>query len=211
MSDLAVFTGDIVGSSRLSRAELEGAMEALAGAAEAAAGWTGGEARFARFRGDGWQCLAPSPRLALRAALFLRAVLRREGRERDTRIALGVGPGRTPQGELAAAGGAAFRASGAALDKMPRAARLAPGWAERADPGAAAGPLRGVWALADEVSRRWTPAQAGVMALWLPPGAATQAAIAGRLGVSQQTVADHWRAAGGWAVEAALAGVEEGE
>jgi hypothetical protein len=203
---LAVLTGDIVRSSALPPGSLDAAMQALAAAADAAAAWRGTPSLFTRFRGDGWQCLAPEPALALRAALFLRAAIRRLGRDFDTRISVGFGSGDVPAAGLAAADGTAFRAAGNGLDMMARQVRLRATWSE---PPPAAAHLAAIYTLCDAISRRWTPAQATVLADMLVPEAPTQAAIAAKAGVSQQMVAKHLGASGEWAVQDALAAVED--
>lgn len=203
---LAVLTGDIVRSTRLGTDALDAAMAALAEGAAAMAGWPGaGPQHFSRFRGDGWQCLAPSPRLALRAALFLRAHLARTRVE--TRIAIGIGSGTLPPGPgLAAAAGPAFEASGRGLDTMPAATQLAIGWETPPPDAALAG---AVVALADALSRRWTPAQAEALVVTLAPGEAAQRSIGARQGVSQQAIAKRLRGAGDWALQQALAALED--
>jgi hypothetical protein len=202
---LAVLTGDIVRSSRLETPDLDAAMAALAEGAAAMAAWPGaGPPRFERFRGDGWQCLAPAPHLALRAALFLRAHLARL--QVETRIAVGIGAGDLPAGTgLAAASGAAFEASGRGLDTMPAAAQLAIDW-EEAPPDAAL--TSAVFALTDALSRRWTQAQAEALIVTLAPGSASQHAIGAQAGVSQQAIAKRLRGAGDWALQRALAALE---
>jgi hypothetical protein len=205
-TELAVLTGDIVGSSRLDAGALDAAIGALGRAAETAAGWTDAEARFTRFRGDGWQCLGPSPEFALRTALFFRAHLRALDRQLDSRISVGIGSGRFSEtGGLAAAGGSAFEVSGRGLDRMRRPARLAVAWG-RSEPHS--GYVGGVFALADEISRRWTTRQARVFSLRLAPGRVTQAAMAETLSVSQQMVAKHLRSGGDWALICALNALE---
>ncbi len=206
-ADLAVLTGDIIKSSRLPEGTLDVAMAALGAAAAAMSAWPeAGAARFARFRGDGWQCLAPRPAQALRAALFLRAHLRALDRETDTRISVGIGPGIAPLGGgLAAASGAAFELSGRGLDDMTRPQTFAVTWAA---PKPGAGLIAAVFALADEISGLWTPRQAEVMIETLGPGDTAQRQIAGRRGVSQQAIAKHLSAGGDWALQRALAAVE---
>lgn len=207
---LAVLTGDLVGSSRLGGASLDAAMAVLGEAAGAAAGWAGdgAPARFTRFRGDGWQCLAPSPALALRMMLFLRARLRARGAEFDTRIAAGIGPGTLPAtGDLSAGAGPAFETSGHGLDSLGRAARLGMDWP---DGPAAPAVLAALVALCDEVSRRWTPRQARIFAARLVPDAPPQAEIGAEFGISQQMVAKHLRSGGDWALRRALAALEGG-
>ena len=202
----AVLTGDIVRSSRLTAAELDRAMAALGRGSDQAASWGGHPARFTRFRGDGWQCLAPSPRLALRTALVLKAHLRREGRQFDTRIAIGIGAAELPAaGDLAAASGPALRLAGHGLDAMRRSARLVIGW-EYPPPDAAK--VEAIFALVDEIARRWTPAQAAILTHVLTLKGATQVGVAAELGMAQPTVAGHLRSAGTAALEAALAAVE---
>jgi hypothetical protein len=206
---LAVLTGDIVRSSALAQSGLDAAMAAIAEAAGAAARWGDRSARLARFRGDGWQWVAPEPRLAMRAALVIRASLRAEGRAFDTRISIGIGPGSLPSdGELAAASGPAFQLSGRGLDEMGRSRRLALAWAV---PPACAGERRALVALVDEIARRWTPAQARVLRAALQPEPPAQTELAAALGVAQQTVARHLRAAGAGALAGALDALEAGD
>ena len=206
-TELAVLTGDIVRSSKLSPEALDAAMEALARGAAAMAAWEGGrDAAFTRFRGDGWQCLAPSPAMALRAALFLRAHLSALDRAIDTRISAGIGAGTLPaSGGLAAANGPAFEVSGRGLDAMPRAQQFAVGWASP-PPGAAV--IGAVFALADEISRLWTPLQAEVLIETLSPGDEVQKALAAQRGVSQQAIAKRLSAGGDWALQRAMAALE---
>lgn len=203
--ELAVLTGDIVASSRLSQDDLDDVLATVAGSAETAAAWTGVRARFGRYRGDGWQCLGPSSALSLRAALFIRAGLRARRHALDTRISIGIGFGAVPETGVAAASGPAFERSGAGLDDMGRAARFA---FTPSDNPALAGAL---FALADEISRRWTVRQAEVFVHALPPDAPTQSAIGERLDVSQQMVAKHLRAGGDWALREAMAALETRE
>lgn len=202
----AVLTGDIIRSSRLPTETLDAAMAALESGAAAMGRWDGsGETRFERFRGDGWQCLAPSPRLALRATLFLRASLRAASRKVETRVSIGIGPARLSTTGLAAASGPAFELSGRGLDKMARARNLAIAWA---NPPPSAPAIGAIVALCDEVSRLWTQRQAELLLEALSPGDEPQEVLAGRRGISQQAVAKHLRAGGGAAIQEALRAVE---
>ncbi len=206
-ADLAVMTGDIIRSSRLAPESLDAVMAALAAGAAAMSAWDGAvPARFTRFRGDGWQCLAPAPALALRAALFLRAHVRALDRDADTRISVGRGPGTLPDGgDLAAAGGPAFEISGRGLDDMARAQQIAMAWA---GPPPAAALVGAVFALSDEISRLWTARQAETLIETLAPGDAAQRAIADKRGVSQQAIAKRLSAGGDWALQRALTAIE---
>jgi hypothetical protein len=205
--EIAVLTGDIIRSSRLSPEALDAAIGALAAGAAAMSAWEGSrDARFSRFRGDGWQCLAPSPAMALRAALFLRAHLRALDGGPDTRISVGIGAGSlSASGDLSAASGPAFETSGRGLDKMARAQQFAIAW-DRPPTGAAV--IGAVFALCDEISRLWTARQAEVLIETLSPGEELQEALAAQRGVSQQAIAKRLSAGGDWALQRALAALE---
>jgi hypothetical protein len=206
-AEFAVLTGDIIRSTRLSPDGLEAAMAALAAGAAAMSGWEGARpARFSRYRGDGWQCLAPSAAQALRAVLFLRASLKAIPGEADTRASVGIGPGVLPEGhDLAAASGPAFEVSGRGLDKMPRVQQLAIHWSSP-PPGA---PVVGaVFALCDEISRLWTRRQAEVLVETLSPGEERQQVLAKEHGVSQQAIAKRLSGGGDWALQRAMAALE---
>jgi hypothetical protein len=182
-------------------------MAALARGSAAMSRWEGAlPARFGRFRGDGWQCLAPSPERALRAALFLRAHLRAAEREVETRVSVGIGPGSVPEsGDLGAASGPAFEVSGRGLDRMARVQQVSVAWAS---PPSAAAVTGAVFALADEISRLWTPRQAEVLIEALAPGDERQEALAAQHGVSQQAIAKRLSGGGDWALQRALAALE---
>ena len=213
--EIVVFTGDLIGSSRLSPEDLSDALRAL-GAASREIGRTRGspdvppawEPRFSAFRGDGWQCVAPDPAFALRAALILRARLAMLGRPFDTRISVGIGSGwLAEEPSLNLASGPAFELSGHGLDDMKAPRRFAVAW-EAPPPDAPL--IRAVYSLADEISRKWTPKQAEVLAHSLqertPPNQETLARLLGR---TQQTIAEHLSGGGAWALQDALRSLEQ--
>ena len=208
-SELAVLTGDFIRSRCQPAGVLDEAMKALAAGADSMAAWPDGRpARFTRFRGDGWQCLAPAPASALRAALFLRACLRAADRDLDTRISVGIGPGSIPvDGDLGSASGPAFELSGRGLDGMARVQQFAIAWR---DPPPCTTLTGAVVALADEISRLWTARQAEAMIDTLAPGSIAQQRIAERHGVSQQAIAKRLSGSGDWALQRALSAVEAG-
>jgi hypothetical protein len=204
MPELTIATGDIVASSQLSSDDLDRAMGALREASRLIWRWRNrtGPPEFVRFRGDGWQAALPEPELALRAALFFRARLRCLGPTRDTRISIGIGPGRlSTDGRLGASAGPAFEASGRGLDGMPRAARFS---IAEAEADTVRGQRRAIFALADEISRRWTVKQAEVFSRMLPPDSGPQKSAADELGITQQMVAKHLRTGGDWALRQAM-------
>jgi len=177
MQNWAVFTGDIIGSTQMGADTLSEVFDALALATKVIATWPDSTAAFARFRGDGWQMALP-PTYALRAALVVRAAVRQTGKGHDTRIGIGLGQGALNGTDLASADGPAFLASGRALDKIGRGARMI------APDGPAA--LRCALPLADRIAQGWTPKQAQVIYALLPPAPPTQEALAQTLGRSRQ-------------------------
>ena len=187
MQNWAVFTGDIVRSSDLEAGGLAQVFVALETAAQQIADWPDGVAPFARFRGDGWQ-MALTPRYALRAALVMRAAVRRTGKGRDTRIGVGVGAGELMGDDLAGADGPAFIQSGHALDTIKRQCLLA-----APDSGQA---LRIALPLADRIAQGWTPKQAEIALHLLAPQPPTQEALAKQLGTRRQLIQKQADAAG---------------
>ncbi|MEX3315740.1 hypothetical protein [Sulfitobacter sp. PS-8MA] len=187
MEDWAIFTGDIVKSSAMARAELSGVFDRLDEAAERIAQWQDAPSYLTRFRGDGWQ-VAVRPGLSFRAALTLRAAVRRGGKTADSRIAIGIGQAHLAGSSLADADGDALVASGHALDTMPRNRRLSAPEAPLA--------LRCALPLADRLATGWTQRQAEVAYFMLAPDRPVQAALAERLALTQQSVQGHVEAAG---------------
>ena len=209
--EIVVFTGDLVGSSKLAPEAIAEAMRALEAASVLLSALGPGQApRFTRFRGDGWQCRGPRPRFCLRAALMLRAHLAALGRSFDTRISIGVGAGiLDPEAPtLDGATGPAFEISGRGLDKMAHAPRFAVGW-ETQPEGARL--IQAIFGLSDEISRNWTPAQARVFAAALGPRQRpSQEALARDLDITQQAVTKHLAGDGEKRLREALQALEDG-
>lgn len=194
----AVLTGDIVNSTALGAAEITQIVDVLRDGVDDIADWsthtmtTG----FRQRGGDSWQAALSEPTLALRAALYLRAIVRRIAKTHDTRIALAEGPGTLPaDGDTNAAHGPAFTASGRLLTALPSGCLMS---------HAAGGAKAAAVVLADQIARGWTPAQARAMAELLPPAPGTHLDAAKRIGVSRQAVDQALHAAGFAAIEAAL-------
>jgi hypothetical protein len=188
----AILTGDLIGSTEAPPIALERAMLVLTEAARGLSAWSGADTRFTRYRGDGWQMHVALPGLALRTALALIARLRAADAGLATRAAIGIGPiDSLGSASLADARGAAFEASGHALDRMPRTRRLT-------IDGDGVTPLHKIIVdLLDERTTRWTKEQAEAMALYLAPDNPTLTDIAPRLGISPQAV--NYRLSGGGA------------
>ena len=206
--EITVFTGDLVGSSKLAPDALSEAMQVLEQAFYRVSRlWNqqrpGSEPRFSRFRGDGWQCIGPGRGFALRGALILRAHLGELGRAFDTRISIGIGSGwLTDAPNLEMAAGPAFELSGRGLDGMGHARRFAVAWE---DPPKEAPLLQAIVALSDEISRNWTPGQAKVFSsLLMAAQRPSQESLARDLDITQQTVASHLAGGGDWALHEGL-------
>lgn len=202
-AEVAVLTGDLIGSSRAVPAAVDRTFQVLADAAGRLGAWHGATTRLTRFRGDGWHCLLARPNLAFRSCLYLIAALRAAEAPLETRLALGFGSmTRAGGATLADADGPAFHRSGRALDAMPRGRRFTT--ADEATPAA----LTAVVPLADWVTRRWTLAQAEAVMAMLTPPSPTQRELAESLGLTQQSVSERLDAAGFWAFAEALSVIE---
>lgn len=196
----AVLTGDLIGSTKTAPATADRAMAALEDAARTLSGWRAEtETRFTRFRGDGWQILVEPPIWGLRAALFLKARLGATGTGIDTRIAIGIGPVGDPgPGTLGAARGAAFEASGRALDAMKKGSVLV------IDGTGITGLHRAAVTLLAPIVQGWSREQAEAVAHAIEPSGPTLAQIAERLGITPQAVNYRLKAADYGAVDDAL-------
>ena len=214
----AVLTGDMVGSSKLSKPERQALPEKVkrAGRETQKAFPKAVPLAVDVFRGDSWQLLTTDAVLSLRIALFFRAQIRAgraRGRGLDTRISIGVGPvDFIPQKNVSEGDGEAYRLSGRALEALPRGSAL--GWSEaksaegEADVSATEPLLIAVIGLIDALAQGWTSAQAAVVAGALR--GCTQEEIAAELPgkISRQAVSKHLGAARWDAVEAALNAIE---
>ena len=191
----AVLTGDLINSTKTERIIVERAFDVLMEAGDVVRNFDAdGGAAVERFRGDGWQGMVFDQGIALRAALILTAAVASVDRSIATRIAVGFGSidGLHPAG-LGSSDGEAFRISGRLLEDMPRGARLAvAGGDEDTGPWRAA-----AFGFAGAVAENWTRKQALVMGHLLPRSATTQSDVASRLGVTQQTVQQHFESAHG--------------
>ncbi|MCK0170658.1 SatD family protein [Aliiroseovarius sp. S1123] len=208
MPEIAVLTGDIIGSTSLSKEALDQIVARLKAATIEMSDWktenNAIKTAFARRGGDGWQAILTAPELALRAALFLRASLMAMG-PYQTRIAIGTGSGDVSHQTMADPNhgyGHAFFSSGRLLENLPRNATLQ---------HATAGGTAAASSLADHISSTWTEAQAHAMALAIAPENHTQQVIADQLGISRQAVAKSLKSAGYPAIKLALHQIESGE
>ncbi|MCA0272764.1 MAG: hypothetical protein LCH69_11965 [Proteobacteria bacterium] len=185
----AVLTGDLIASTQASPEAVDRAMAVLAAAADEIAGWRltentkVGDTHFTRFRGDGWQIIVSLARFGLKAALLMYARLAADPGLPLTRVAVGISTiDRISGPDLSDAYGAAFAVSGRALGEMERGERL------RADGHGVTPRDAALIALLNDRISDWSAEQAEAIAHVIAPDAPTQAAIAGRLGISPQAL-----------------------
>ncbi len=204
MTRAAVFTGDLIDSTRAGPQATDLAIQALAKAARMLAGWTRQEVRFTRFRGDGWQLYLGEPIYALRATLLCLALLRSEGGGLESRISLAIAPvDRLGPSGLSDASGPAFTLSGRNLDQMSSHTSFA-----FAQPDA-----RGLWKaavldLAVWQARLWTAPQAQAAALALDLPRQSDQSLADGLGITRQAFQARLKGSGLMSASAALAAFE---
>lgn len=200
---VAVLTGDLVRSTALSHDDLVSVRTFLASATHDISSWGRGAVHGPDFfRGDSWQVVLSSSTLALRAAVYLRAVLRSLEQRPDTRIAIGIGSVEVlDTAEVSRSVGEAFTFSGRALDDMNRfeGFQLAlPHWS------ASQAYLPTVVALCDHIVGSWSPSQAKVAIQVLRPDDRTQEDVGKALEVSRQFVNKVYRQSGLSAVMMAI-------
>jgi hypothetical protein len=177
----AVITGDIVGSSRLSRDEFRKAQGAIVRAGRELELHFPGKMPFPieLSRGDSWQIFLPDPVDALRMALFVRAFILAEAERVDTRVAIGVGAvDKMPEKSVGDGRGDAFRLSGDLVEKK-RGGRIRIAIGGPPEVARENRALSTMVTVLDEVVSRWTSAQA----------TAVQGALLGR---TQEEIATQW-------------------
>ncbi|PID62801.1 MAG: hypothetical protein CSB44_03060 [Gammaproteobacteria bacterium] len=208
---VAVLTGDLVRSSRLSPEALDDVRHELQRAVADIADWTPGfvphEADF--FRGDAWQLLLQEPTLALRATIFLRARLIAIGR--DARIGIGIGAMDAASAKrVSLASGPAFLRSGHALDRLG-SGRLMLIVDSDERPGAQPDWPNVTLELVEALLMRLTRRQAQLLALALHPQRRTHEMIARLLEptVERQVVSKTLSRAGHGAIETAILAFEQ--
>ncbi|MCC5808166.1 MAG: hypothetical protein JJU00_17700 [Opitutales bacterium] len=163
----AVLTGDVVRSSEAGKAALRRLPGLLRGAGKAAADILpdAGVSGIDIFRGDSWQIFVRDPSAALHAALLVRSFLLGGGARGepawDTRVAFGFGTvDRLDKRKVSRSQGAAFAASGAALDSLADSrARMAVAADEPGEPRAGTFARANVLLL-DALVQNWTSKQA---------------------------------------------------
>lgn len=186
----AVITGDIVGSTRLSRGEMAKVRKTISDAIRAFVRRNDSITRDVEFfQGDSWQVLLGDPANTLRLTLLIQSSLRAK-MVTETRAAIGIGTVEGLEKTAAISNGEAFSLSGRALANMSNAFRLTGALPERAGPLAQWFPC--TLHLCSGLVRGWTCRQAEVMSLWLSAVDPTYDWIAGNLDppIAKQSVGD---------------------
>jgi hypothetical protein len=183
----AILTGDLVNSTQAPVGQIDATMHLLAEAARN----IDDDTRFTRFRGDGWQIYLHNGGHCLWACLLILARLKASDNSLSTRISVGIGETYPlPDGDLSAASGPAFIASGRGLDDMTATQILS-------IKGDAVDAFQtSIFAFAADRASRWSREQAEAMALALDADIPSRAAIAVRLGITRQAVDARLTAAG---------------
>ncbi|MEP2766423.1 MAG: MarR family transcriptional regulator [Paracoccaceae bacterium] len=202
--NLAVLTGDIVASTNMKASELDGVMNAIQLATVNMSNWVAAKTpvHFGRRGGDAWQVATPTPKYAIRSALYVQAQVRRLDKSFSTRIAVATGEGTLPNTkpiDINSAHGPVFTASGRLLETISGHHLM-----EHADGGGHGAVLE----LCSHIALGWTPAQARAMCELLPPDSGSRAQAGTRLGISRQAVDQALWAAGFPAIDAALQHLE---
>jgi hypothetical protein len=207
--EYAVITGDIVGSSKLPKAQRRVLTGLLQEASRETMKAFSKDVPFAVdvFRGDSWQLLVSDPTQSLRVGLFFRACLRSQaerGQGLDTRMAIAVGRVDFVRGRVSQGDGEAYRLSGRGLESLPRKQRLGLAFPAGGQREAVSVIVRLIDALAQEWTGKQATAIRGALRGW------TQEKIAKSWPekISQQAVTKHLEGAKWPAVEGGLAYVE---
>ena len=208
---LAVLTGDIIGSTKLSiermghtRSLVEKVAREFRPRAPRA---VCGVPEF--FRGDSWQLLLREPRWALRVALTIRALLIAEIAV-ATRLLIGVGGADfIDTRRVSLSTGEAFTLSGRALDAMTGYFDLSGALPERA--GALARWFPATLHVCSGLVRPWTRRQAEIISFALLPDSPTHEQIARLLRppVAKQTVSESLAGADWRSLNEAIRAFEE--
>lgn len=178
--NVAVLTGDLIGSRRLSEPQRQQLFHELNQLWHefAAAQPDSATGDIQVFRGDGWQALVANPQHAVNAAIFVRASVKAlnlvDGI--DTRIGVGIGSvDSLNPAHLGDSNGPAFIRSGEALDSL---ANIGLAWALKHPQANLNDIALGTFPIMDLAIQRWTKAES--------------AAVVGTLlGLTQDSIAKH--------------------
>ncbi|AWH17792.1 hypothetical protein C1922_11015 [Stenotrophomonas sp. ZAC14D2_NAIMI4_7] len=207
-SDLiAVLSGDLVKSTEMDAATIDGVREVISAAVAEAVQWplpyvVGPEF----YRGDAWQLAVTEPFCFLRLATWIKAHLAASESRARTRIAIGLGAVEALNKRAVSRSlGEAFVLSGRLLESMGRAQDMdvaLPAQLRHLDW------LTAVVSSCDFIVSRWTRSQAEVAKMFLAPDAPSQLEAAIALNRHRQAVNRVYRDAGVFALLELITSVE---
>lgn len=213
MTQAAVLTGDLIGSTEAGPEAVDRAIQTLMVATIEfeRLGNLDKPLRFTRYRGDGWQVAIHWAGLSFRLATHLLAQLKSAETGLKTRIGFGFGSIDSFGGEdLAGAHGSAFKNSGRALDSIGPFRRLALSSPE-------ADGIEWIEACLETLSYlsdRWSREQAEALSLWVTHQMpfvdrdATLHELAASLNISRQALSSRLAVAGEKPLMAAIRAAE---
>ncbi|CUJ33871.1 hypothetical protein [Cognatishimia activa] len=204
---IAVLTGDIVGSTQQSSEDLADIFQDLHECALVIETLCGGPIHLTRHRGDGWQIALPQKRFAIRSALLIRAKLKSREAGLDSYIGIAFGETNTElQSDLNLETSETFQRSGWALEDV-KSSKWATRMITQESPSHDA-----ILALLDHMIRSWTQTQSAEIYekfTLIPTKSDTD--IAKALGKSRQAVSKSLKSTGADRIELALGALEFNE
>lgn len=177
---VAVLTGDLIGSRRLSEPQRQQLFRELNGYWHqyAPSLLDSSPCDIQVYRGDGWQALVPKSEQAVNAAIFIRAAIKALNVVDGMDTRLGVGIGRVDSlnpAKLGDSNGPAFIRSGEALDSL---ATPGPAWAFNHSQLKFQNIFLATCPIMDLAIQRWTKAESA-------------AVVGSLLGLTQEEIAKH--------------------
>lgn len=145
------------------------------------------------YRGDSFQCVLKSPDVALKLAVFARAIMRSHSEKTDLRVSIGIGTAEGLTDRVGTSDGEAFRLSGHLADNIKKQkARIGIVLPQSSEP------LTASLDLLETIIGSWTTAQSEVAVALLKNENMTR--ISERLSVSQSAISQRVSASQWWAV-----------
>lgn len=205
----AVLTGDLVRSTRLTSEKLDQARATVQQTVEDISCWAPSlvvaPAEF--FRGDSWQFVLGDARYFLRAAVYLRTMLRQADKEWDTRIGIGLGTfDKLDKERTSLSTGEAFILSGHQLDGISGLAGFSVGLPEKLSRLGWVNPMA---ALCSALVDQWSQRQAEIFRSMLLPKPPSQVELALDRHVTKQAISKALTTGGYAALLSSLQWIEQ--
>lgn len=189
---IAVITGDLVGSSTLTKNEFKQVLALLEQRLQSFKKGFAAEWEF--YRGDSFQVVLKQPQHAARAAVLLASELIAAGHQAT--ISMGVGAYRTLEDRPSLSQGQAFELSGRGLDESARGELTFQSGHQNLNDTLGLS-TRFVSFLLNGLTRK----QAQVLGLYVDMNCAEHQALADKLGTSRQNVSSHLKRSGASLIE----------